>query len=212
MTATARIPTDVAADRLTGRSAVEARVLLSAILASGMAFIDATGVNVVLPALQNELGASAPQLLWVVSAYSLPVAALLLLGGALGDRVGRRRLFMIGIAAFAGMSLACGAAPDAPWLIAMRAGQGVAAAFMIPGSLSLIAATFPLERRGAAIGLWSACSVLMTALGPVLGGAFASAGFWRGLFFIDAPLAVFTLIILRGTRDVATCQGASRSI
>ena len=193
-------------------SAAEVRVLVAAVLASGMAFIDASGLNVVLPALQADFNATGPQLLWVVSAYSLPVAALLLLGGALGDRIGRRRLFMAGIASFAAASVACGLAPGAGWLIAFRTCQGIAAAFMIPGSLSLIAATFAPERRGAAIGIWSACSVLLTALGPVVGGMLAGAGVWRGLFYINIPLALVALGLLRQAPIDSIDQAATRKI
>ncbi|MBT4865646.1 MAG: DHA2 family efflux MFS transporter permease subunit, partial [Planctomycetaceae bacterium] len=125
------------------------------------------------------------------------VAALLLLGGALGDHFGRRRIFMAGITIFAVASLACGLAAGTRSLIAARAIQGLGAALMIPGSLSLISATFEPSRRGRAIGVWSACSVVMTALGPILGGLLAQAGLWRGVFFVNLPLALLSLVILK---------------
>jgi EmrB/QacA subfamily drug resistance transporter len=175
----------------------ESRVLAAAVLASAMAFVDATALNVALPALQTALGASGAALLWIVNAYALVVAALLLVGGALGDRQGRRRVLAIGIALFTAASLACGLAPGTGFLIAARAVQGAGAALMIPGSLALLAATFGAERRGRAIGAWSAWTVVATALGPVLGGLLAHAGWWRGIFFLNLPLAVTALALLR---------------
>lgn len=172
------------------------RVLLATILASSMAFIDGTALNVVLPALQDGLGASAVQLLWIVNAYALPLAALILVGGALGDRYGRRRVFGFGIGLFALASLGSGLAPTAGTLIAARTVQGVGGALMVPGSLSIITAAFPPARRGRAIGTWSAFTTIATLLGPALGGFLADAGFWRGVFFINLPLAVAALFVL----------------
>lgn len=173
-------------------------VLLAAVLASSMAFIDATALNVALPAIQKQLRCTGAELLWILNAYALVVAALLLLGGGMGDRFGRKRMFIVGIGLFAVASLACGGAANTKWLIAARAFQGLGAALMIPGSLSLISSTFEPSRRGRAIGTWSAFSVIMTALGPILGGLFAHAGFWRGVFWINLPLAVLCLAILVG--------------
>jgi len=180
---------------------VERRVLAAAVLASAMAFVDATALNVALPALQAALGASGAALLWIVNAYGLVVAALLLVGGALGDRHGRRRVLATGIALFTGASLACGLAPSTQFLIAARAVQGAGAALMIPGSLALLAAVFSTEQRGRAIGTWSAWTVVATALGPVLGGVLAHAGLWRGIFFLNLPLAVAALLLLRGVPE-----------
>jgi len=180
---------------------LERRVLAAAVLASAMAFVDATALNVALPALQAALGASGAALLWVVNAYGLVVAALLLVGGALGDRQGRRRVLAAGIALFTAASLACGLAPGTRFLIAARAVQGAGAALMIPGSLALLAAVFGEERRGRAIGAWSAWTVVATALGPVLGGVLAHAGLWRGIFFLNLPLAVTALLLLRGVPE-----------
>lgn len=171
-------------------------VLFATVLASGMAFIDATALNVALPAIQSQFRATGTELLWIVNAYAVMVAALLLPGGALGDRSGRKRVFMTGILLFAVASLACGLAQGTGSLIAARGIQGLGAALMIPGSLSLISSNFEPSRRGRAIGTWSACSVVMTALGPILGGLFAQAGLWRAVFFINLPLAALSLLIL----------------
>jgi EmrB/QacA subfamily drug resistance transporter len=171
-------------------------LLIASVSAAGMAFIDATALNVALPALQADLGASGPELLWINNAYALPLAALLLVGGTLGDRFGRRRIYMAGIGMFAAASAGCGLAPNTGALIAMRVAQGVGGALMIPGSLAMITAAVDPERRGRAIGTWSAFSVVATALGPILGGLLARAGFWRAVFFINLPLALLALTIL----------------
>lgn len=168
-------------------------VLFATILASSMAFIDSTALNVALPALQADLGASGPDLLWIVNAYALLLAALLLVGGALGDRLGRRRVFMAGIGLFAAASLLCGLAPSTGLLIGARALQGVGGALMVPGSLALLAALFPAERRGQAVGTWSSFSTITTMLGPALGGLLAQAGLWRAVFLINLPLAALAL-------------------
>ncbi len=172
-------------------------LLFAAVMASSMAFIDSSALNVALPTLQADLGASGADLLWIVNSYALLLAALILVGGALGDRFGRKRVFMLGIGLFAGASALCGLAPSAPALIAARALQGAAGALMVPGSLSLIAALVPPERRGQAIGTWSACSTITTILGPALGGLLAGAGLWRAVFFINLPLALLALAALQ---------------
>ena len=161
-----------------------------------MAFIDGTALSVALPALQTDLRATGANLLWVTNGFSLPLAALLLFGGALGDSFGRRRIFIIGIVAFTTASLACGLAPDISTLIAARVAQGVGGALMIPGSLAMISTSFAPAERGKAIGLWSAFSVLATTIGPVFGGLLAGAGLWRGVFFINLPLAAIALTVL----------------
>lgn len=171
-------------------------VLLSTILASSMAFIDGSALNVALPALQRDLGARGADLLWIVNAYLLFLSALLLVGGSLGDIFGRKRVFMVGIAIFAGASLACGLAPNTGVLIGMRAVQGIGGALMIPGSLAIITALVGAGRRGQAIGTWSAVTSIMIILGPWLGGELASRGLWRGVFFINMPLALIALGIL----------------
>ncbi|GAB4217332.1 MAG: MFS transporter [Roseiflexaceae bacterium] len=172
-------------------------LLFAAIMASSMAFIDSSALNVALPALQADLKASGADLLWIVNSYALLLAALILVGGALGDRFGRKRMFMLGIGLFAGTSVLCGLAPDATTLIVARALKGIAGALMVPGSLSLIAALVPPERRGQAIGAWSAFSTITTILGPALGGLLAGAGLWRVIFFINLPLALLALAALQ---------------
>lgn len=171
-------------------------MLITSILASGMAFIDGTALSVAMPALQADLQATGANLLWVTNGFSLPLAALLLFGGALGDCFGRRRIFILGIVGFVTASLGCGLAPDISTLIAARVVQGVGGALMIPGSLAMISSFFEPARRGKAIGAWSAFSVLATTVGPVFGGLLAGAGLWRGVFFINLPLAAIALVIL----------------
>jgi len=161
-----------------------------------MAFIDGTVVNVALPALQRALQATVTDVQWVVEAYALPFSALLLVGGSLGDRLGRRRVYAIGIALFALASLACGLAPDVHLLIAARALQGVGAALLVPGSLALIAASFPEKERGRAIGTWSGASAMTTAFGPPLGGWLIDHLSWRWAFFLNLPLALAVLALL----------------
>jgi EmrB/QacA subfamily drug resistance transporter len=161
-----------------------------------MAFIDSTALNVALPALQTDLSADGTQLLWIVNAYALFLSSLILVGGALGDIYGRKRIFGIGIGVFTVASVLCGLAPTADFLIAARAVQGIGGALMVPGSLALITASFAAERRGRAIGTWSMFSTMTTILGPVIGGALATAGLWRGVFFINLPLAVIALAAL----------------
>jgi EmrB/QacA subfamily drug resistance transporter len=161
-----------------------------------MAFIDGTVVNVALPVLQTSLDATATQVQWVVESYALTLASLLLLGGALADKVGRRRIFSLGVALFALSSGACALAPSIDWLIAARAVQGVGAALLVPTSLALLSAGFPADRRGAGIGTWSAFSAATAALGPVFGGWLVQAASWRWVFWINVPIAAATLIIV----------------
>jgi EmrB/QacA subfamily drug resistance transporter len=168
-------------------------VLAAAILGSSMAFIDGSVVNVALPAMQADLAASVAGAQWIVNAYMLMLGALILVGGAAGDRIGRRRIFILGIALFAGASVACGLAPDAAILIAARAVQGVGGALLVPSSLALISAAFPPGERGRAIGTWAGFSALTTALGPVLGGWLVDGWSWRLIFFVNVPLALVTL-------------------
>jgi EmrB/QacA subfamily drug resistance transporter len=171
-------------------------VLAAAILGSSMAFIDSTALNVALPRIQTDLNATGVQVLWMVNAYTMFLAALILIGGALGDRFGRRRVFGAGIALFAGASLACGLAPTPGFLIAARTVQGVGGALMVPGSLALITAAFERERRGEAIGTWSAATTIVTIVGPALGGLLAEIDLWRGVFLINLPLAAAALYIV----------------
>ncbi len=171
-------------------------VLAATILASSMAFIDGSALNVALPTLQADLGASGADLLWIINGYLLMLAALILVGGSLGDRLGRKRVFMAGIALFMLASLACGLAPSTGFLIVARIVQGIGGALMIPGSLAIISAYFPAEERGRAIGTWSAVATLVTVGGPILGGLLADAGLWRGVFLINLPIGLAALLAL----------------
>jgi len=170
-------------------------ILLAAILGSSMAFIDSTVVNVALPALQAGLNADVVDVQWVVEAYALLLGALILVGGSLGDLLGRRKVFLTGIAIFAVASLACGLAMNVGQLIAARAVQGIGAAFLTPGSLALIGASFDGEERGKAIGLWSGFTAITTGLGPVFGGWLIQHASWRWVFFINLPLAAIVIVI-----------------
>src|SRR6266436_6949787 len=165
-------------------------VLLVTVLGSGLVALDATVVNVALPAIGQGFGAGLTSLQWIVNAYSLTLAGLLLLGGSLGDRYGRRRLFVVGILWFAIASLMCAIAPNATSLIVARALQGIGAAMLTPGSLAIIETTFHPEDRAAAIGAWSGLGGVMTAIGPVVGGYLTTVISWRLIFFINLPLAV----------------------
>jgi EmrB/QacA subfamily drug resistance transporter len=170
-------------------------ILAATILASSMAFIDGTVVNVALPFLQTNLGATAIGIQWVVEAYSLFLSALLLVGGALGDRYGRRRIFNIGVVIFALASALCGLAANIEQLIVARAVQGIGGAMLVPGSLALISSSFNEKERGKAIGTWSGFSAITTAIGPVLGGWLVEHWSWRAAFFLNLPLAVAVLVI-----------------
>lgn len=170
-------------------------VLAATILGSSLAFIDGTAVNVALPALQRELGATVSEMQWVVEAYALFLSALLLVGGALGDRFGRRRVFLTGVVAFALASAGCGFAATTRQLIAARALQGVAAALLVPGSLALLSASFSPERRGKAIGTWSGFGAITAAVGPLLGGWLVDHASWRWVFFLNLPLALAIVLI-----------------
>lgn len=169
--------------------------LVAAIVGSGMAFVDGTIVNVALPAIQKALDATTADAQWVMEAYALLLSALLLVGGVLGDRFGRRRVFMIGTTIFTLASLVCAAAPDIAALIGGRAIQGLGAALLVPGSLALISSAFPKERRGAAIGTWSAFSGITAAAGPVLGGYLVEHVSWHWAFLINLPLGVALVAI-----------------
>ncbi len=168
-------------------------VLAATILGSSMAFIDGTVVNVALPALQTALGATVSEVQWIVESYALFLAALLLPGGSLGDLYGRRKIFATGVVLFALASAWCGLAPNVQQLIAARALQGAGGALLVPGSLALISASFPVEERGRAIGTWSGFTAITAAIGPVLGGWLVEHGSWRWVFFINLPIALVVL-------------------
>ena len=170
-------------------------ILAATILASSMAFIDGTVINVALPALQTNLNATAVDMQWVIEAYSLLLSALLLVGGSLGDHYGRRRVFLTGVVLFALASATCGLAVNIHQLIAARALQGLGAALLVPGSLAIISSSFSEGQRGRAIGTWSGFSAITTAIGPVIGGWLIEHISWRAVFFINIPLAVLVIII-----------------
>jgi len=169
--------------------------LTATIIASSMTFIDGTVVNVALPALQNSFHATLAEVQWVVEAYALLLAALLLTGGSLGDIYGRRKVFAIGVAIFALSSMWCGLAGNIGSLIAARTVQGIGGALLVPGSLALISVSFPAEERGRAIGTWSGFTAITAAIGPVLGGWLVQHASWRWAFFLNLPLAAAVLAI-----------------
>jgi EmrB/QacA subfamily drug resistance transporter len=170
-----------------------------------MIMLDNTVVNVALPSIQRDLGASLSSLEWTVNAYTLTFAVLLVTGGRLGDILGRRRMFLFGVVVFAVSSAAIGLAPNQTLLVAGRAVQGIGAAFMMPATLSIITVTFPAEERGRAIGTWAGVSALALAIGPVVGGALTEYVTWRAIFFLNLPVAVgavfVTLFAARESRD-----------
>jgi EmrB/QacA subfamily drug resistance transporter len=161
-----------------------------------MAFIDSTVTNVALPALQQDLGATAIDAQWIVESYALLLAALILVGGSLGDHYGRKRIYALGVGLFALASILCGIAMSPGQLIAARALQGIGGALLVPGSLSIISASFEGERRGKAIGTWSGFSGITAALGPILGGYLVENVSWRAAFLINVPLAAVVLYIV----------------
>ena len=165
-------------------------VLVSTILASSIAYIDESVVNIALPAIEKNLAASVAVIQWLVNAYTLCLAALLLIGGAAADRYGRRKMFIIGVSVFAAASLACGLSPNVAVLILARAVQGVGAAFLIPCALALIGASFDEEERGRAIGTWAGFSAISAAIGPILGGWIVDGFSWRWIFLINPLLAI----------------------
>ncbi|HEX8071106.1 MAG TPA: MFS transporter [Pyrinomonadaceae bacterium] len=170
-------------------------VLAATILGSSITFIDGTVVNVALPVLQRELGTDIVGAQWIVEAYQLLLSALILAGGSLGDRWGRKRIFSAGLVLFAVASAGCGLAQTTAHLVAARAVQGVGAAMLVPGSLALISAAFSKEERGRAIGTWSGFTAIAAGVGPVLGGWLVEHVSWRWIFFINLPLAVLVLVI-----------------
>lgn len=174
-------------------------VLVAAILASALGFIDGSILAIAMPALRVDLSASLAEAQWISNAYALTLSALILAGGAAGDRFGLRRAFVAGIALFIVASLACALAPNPAALIAFRAIQGIGAAIMVPGSLAIIAKAYPKKERGRAIGIWAAASALTMALGPVLGGFVLSTfgnGVWRAIFAVNLPLGLISIYLL----------------
>ena len=160
-----------------------------------MAFISSTVVNVALPTLQSQLNATVSDVQWVVESYALLLGALILVGGSLGDRFGRRRIFVLGVGLFAIASIGCGVAANITQLILARGIQGIGGALLIPGSLAIISASFPAADRGRAIGLWSGFTAITSAIGPVLGGWLIENLSWRWTFWMNLPLAVAIIAI-----------------
>ena len=185
--------------------------LVATILGSAMTFIDGTVVNVALPALQADLHATITDVQWVVASYALFLGALLLVGGSLGDQFGRKRVFIIGVAFFTGASVLCGLASSPRLLIGARALQGIGAAFLVPGSLAIINATFDGAERGRAIGTWSGFSAITTAIGPVLGGWLIERVSWRAAFFLNVPLAAtviaLSVVFMKESKDSSRGKG-----
>lgn len=175
-----------------------------------MAFIDATALNVILPSLQRDLGATGSDLFWVLNGYLLMLAALIIVGGSLGDKLGRVKVFKFGILIFTIGSILCGFTPNIQLLIVFRMVQGVGGALMIPGSLAIISAVFSKEEKGKAIGSWSAATTIVTICGPVLGGALADIGLWRFIFFINVPLGLLSILILQFKVPESREPGASK--
>ncbi|WP_399088802.1 MFS transporter [Streptomyces sp. BBFR2] len=186
-------------------------VLLTAVLGSGMAMLDSTVVNVALPRIGDDLHADLGVLQWTITAYMLTLASLILLGGALGDRYGRRRVFLVGVVWFAVASLLCGLAPTSGVLIAARALQGIGGALLTPGSLALIQAVFRPDDRARAVGAWSGLGGVATAIGPFVGGWLVDGAGWRWVFFLNVPLAAVCVpVALRyvpETRERAAARG-----
>jgi len=169
--------------------------LVACILASSLSFVDGSVLSVALPAIKSSYGAGAEQVQWVVNAYLLPLSALLLLGGALGDHFGRRRLLVIGTSIFGVTSLICALAPSLPVLLAARAAQGIGAALLLPNSLALLNAAFSGEKRGRAVGIWAAAGAAAAAIAPLIGGWLVDSVGWPAIFYINLPLALGAIIL-----------------
>ncbi|HLH47022.1 MAG TPA: MFS transporter [Acidimicrobiales bacterium] len=180
---------------LTVRSAQGRWVIAATVLGSGVATLDATVVGIALPAISRSLHAGVATLQWIVTGYSITLAAFLLLGGSLGDRLGRRRIFQVGVVWFALASAACGLAPDRAVLIAARLVQGIGGALLMPGSLAILQASFAPNDRARAIGAWSALGAVAAAAGPLVGGYLLAAASWRWVFFINLPLSALVVAI-----------------
>jgi EmrB/QacA subfamily drug resistance transporter len=185
--------------------------LVACILASSLSFVDGSVISVALPAIRDGYGAAAQQVQWVVNAYLLPLSALLLLGGALGDHFGRRRLLVVGTGIFAIASLVCALAPGLPVLLAARAAQGIGAALLLPNSLALLNAAFSGEKRGRAVGIWAAAGAAAAALAPLIGGWLVGTVGWPAIFYINLPLALGAILL--AVRFVAESRepGAGRT-
>ena len=195
------------APALTYSSAPGRWVLAITVLGSGIASLDATVVNIALPTIGREFHTGIAALQWVITGYTLTLAAFLLIGGSLGDRFGRRKVFLIGIVWFAVASAACGFAPGALFLILTRLLQGVGAALLTPGSLAILEASFVPADRARAIGAWSGLSGVAVAAGPLIGGYLITAASWRWIFFINVPIAA--AVVALGVRHVPESRDPS---
>jgi EmrB/QacA subfamily drug resistance transporter len=186
--------------------------LIATILGSAVVFLDGTIVNVALPSIGRGLGAGLAGQQWVLEAYMLTMVSLLLVGGSLSDRFGRRRLFVIGLVAFGGTSILCALAPTEEWLIGARALQGVAGALLVPGSLAIVAATFSGEERGKAVGTWTAWTGIATVFGPAGGGALVGLTSWRAIFWVNIPLIAGTVMLTLRAVEESSDPDAFRGI
>ncbi len=183
--------------RSTGDETIKRVVLTASVLGSGIVFLDGTIVNVALPAIRSSLNGSLADQQWVVEAYLLTLSSLLLLGGSLGDVLGRRRVFTAGLLGFGACSLVCAAAPSTGVLIVARGFQGMAGALLVPSSLALIIDNFKPEQRGAAIGTWTAWTGIATVIGPLGGGTLVQLASWRWIFVINVIPVLVTVALLR---------------
>jgi EmrB/QacA subfamily drug resistance transporter len=179
-------------------------VLLATVLGSGVAFLDGTIVNVAVPSIAKDLDASLADMQWVLDAYLVTLTALVLLGGSLGDRYGRRKVFLLGLAGFTAASTLCGLAPDVRVLIAARAVQGVGAALLVPGSLAIISAVFDPADRAKAVGAWSGLGGVASAIGPFVGGWLIDSVSWRLAFFVNVPFAVAVALAARHVPETSS--------
>jgi EmrB/QacA subfamily drug resistance transporter len=186
--------------------------LVATILGSTIVFLDATVVNVALPAISDDLNASLADQQWVVEAYALATVSLLLVGGALGDQFGRRRMFELGLVGFGATSVLCALAPSSAFLVGARGLQGVAGALLVPGSLAILAATFEGAERGKAVGTWTAWTGIATVIGPAGGGAVVEAISWRAIFWVNIPLVIFTVLLTRSHVTESLDPEADRAI
>ena len=185
--------------------------LFACVLASSLSFVEGSVLSVALPAIRQSYGAGAQQVQWVVNAYLLPLSALLLLGGALGDHFGRKRLLIIGTTIFALTSLVCALAPTLPILLAARAAQGIGAALLLPNSLALLNAAFQGEKRGRAVGIWAAAGAAAAAVAPLIGGWLVGTVGWPSIFYINLPLALGAIAIAWGFVSESSEAGAGRT-
>ena len=185
--------------------------LVACILASSLSFVEGSVLSVALPAIRESYGAEAQQVQWVVNAYLLPLSALLLLGGALGDHFGRRRLLVVGTSIFAATSLLCALAPSLGVLLAARAAQGIGAALLLPNSLALLNAAFSGEKRGRAVGIWAASGAAMAAVAPLIGGWLVSSVGWPAIFYINLPLALGAILLALRFVKESRESGAGRT-